>query len=132
MSLHVAIWMDHEQARIFHVERESFDEQTVRAHRSHASSSSKKGSGAHARGNLHEVKAFYDAIAMALSDAQEIVVLGPGTAKLELTKYFHKSAPRLGAKIVGVETADHPTDGQLVAHVRKYFRAKDRMLGNAP
>jgi hypothetical protein len=31
-------------------------------------------------------------------------------------------------KIVGVETVDHPSDGQLVAHARHYFKADDRML----
>jgi hypothetical protein len=30
--------------------------------------------------------------------------------------------------IVGVETVDHPSDGQLVAHARHYFKAEDRML----
>jgi hypothetical protein len=29
--------------------------------------------------------------------------------------------------IVGVETVDHPSDGQLVAHARHYFNAEDRM-----
>ena len=32
-------------------------------------------------------------------------------------------------KIIGVETVDHPTDNQLVAHARRYFRAADKMLG---
>ena len=32
---------------------------------------------------------------------------------------------------MGVESVDHPTDGQLVAYARKYFVAKDRMLGVA-
>jgi hypothetical protein len=26
-----------------------------------------------------------------------------------------------------VEALDHPTDGELVAHARQYFRAADRM-----
>jgi len=30
--------------------------------------------------------------------------------------------------VVGVESIDHPTDGQLVAYARKYFVAKDKML----
>ena len=33
------------------------------------------------------------------------------------------------AKIIGVETVDHPSDGQLVAYARKYFLAKDQLLG---
>ena len=35
--------------------------------------------------------------------------------------------PKLKKKVVGVETIDHPSDGQLVAHARKYFNAADRM-----
>ena len=31
-------------------------------------------------------------------------------------------------KIVGVETVDHPSDAQLVAYARQYFKAEDRML----
>jgi hypothetical protein len=30
--------------------------------------------------------------------------------------------------IAGVETVDHPSDGQLVAFARYYFKAEDRML----
>jgi hypothetical protein len=30
--------------------------------------------------------------------------------------------------IAGVETVDHPSDGQLVAFARHYFKAEDRML----
>ena len=29
--------------------------------------------------------------------------------------------------IVGVETVDHPSDPQLVAHAKNYFMAADRM-----
>jgi hypothetical protein len=31
------------------------------------------------------------------------------------------------SKIVGVETADHPTGGEIVTHARRYFKASDRM-----
>jgi hypothetical protein len=31
-----------------------------------------------------------------------------------------------------VETVDHPSDGQLVAFARKYFKAADRMLPQQP
>ncbi len=27
-----------------------------------------------------------------------------------------------------VETVDHPTDGQMLEHARRFFRAADRML----
>lgn len=129
MSFHAAVWMDHEQAKIFHVESESFDETTLHAPKSHIASS-RKGKDTHARHESHEDKEFFEAIAAALASAQEVLVMGPGTAKTAFMKYVHRNVPRLEPRILGVETADHPTDRQIVAHVRKYFRAKDRMLGN--
>jgi len=30
--------------------------------------------------------------------------------------------------VVGVETVDRPSDAQLVAHARHYFKVEDRML----
>ena len=35
--------------------------------------------------------------------------------------------PELTKLIVGVETVDHPSDAQLVAHAKKYLVAADRM-----
>jgi len=55
-------------------------------------------------------------------------VVGPAQAKLQLIKHIHARAPDMVKNIVGVETVDHPTDGQLVAYARKYFVAKDHML----
>jgi hypothetical protein len=64
-----------------------------------------------------------------LGDAQEILLVGPGSAKLELVKHLHKHHPALVGRVKGVESADHPTDPQIVAHARSYFAAKDQMLG---
>lgn len=75
---------------------------------------------------------FYHAVAQALDGAREVLVVGPGKAKLEFIKHVHKRDHALEPKIIGVETVDHPTDGQLVAFARRYFRAADRMLGTAP
>jgi hypothetical protein len=44
----------------------------------------------------------------------------------------HKHDHALEPKILGVETLDHPTDGQLAAYVRHYFHEKDRMRGLVP
>jgi hypothetical protein len=67
-------------------------------------------------------------VAEALRGAKEILVCGPGQAKLELIRHVHKHDHDVEASIVGVETVDHPSDGQLVAYARKYFKAADRML----
>jgi hypothetical protein len=34
--------------------------------------------------------------------------------------------------IIGVETVDHPSDAQLVAYARKYFKVEDLMQPQKP
>ena len=52
--------------------------------------------------------------------------LGPSTAKLQFLRYVHKQAEALEPKIVGIETVDHPPDGQLIAYAKHYFGIPDR------
>ena len=66
-------------------------------------------------------------VADAIADAGAVLITGPANAKTELVKHIELHLPALKAKIAGVETVDHPTDGELVAHARKYFRADHQM-----
>src|ERR1700730_2854768 len=62
------------------------------------------------------------------ADAGAVLVTGPANAKTELIKHISQHDPVFMKRIVGVETVDHPSDRQLVAHARHYFKADDRML----
>jgi stalled ribosome rescue protein Dom34 len=62
-----------------------------------------------------------------VTDAGAVLITGPGDAKNALVKQIDQHAPKLKKIIAGVETVDHPSDGQLVAHARHYFKAVDRM-----
>ena len=46
--------------------------------------------------------------------------------------YLEKHAPAVKKAIVAVEAMDHPTDGELLAHARRAFKAIDRMQSNTP
>ena len=124
---HAAVWIDHNEARIFHVTGDDFDAAVVHAviqspsahTQLHRKSESTDGHRA------KENQPYYHAVAQALADADEVLVLGPSTAKLELIKHAHKRDPKLEARIVGVETVDHPSDRQLAAHVLSYFKDAD-------
>jgi len=52
---------------------------------------------------------------------------GSRTVQL-LAKHISQHDAKLMKTIVGVETVDHPSDAQLVAYARHYFKAEDRML----
>ena len=67
-------------------------------------------------------------MAESFADAGAVLIAGPGAAKNELVSHIGKHDPKLKKLIVAVETVDHPSDGQLVAHARKYFKAEDRMM----
>ena len=66
------------------------------------------------------LRSYYDAVIAELVDAEQVLILGPGEAKLELKKRLVEV--KLGPKLVEVETADRLTEGQLVAKVKEYFR----------
>lgn len=121
---HTAVWIDHQEAKIFHVNRESVDAFTVHAPQRHVR---RHPIVTAERSHPADAEHFYHEVAQALEGAAEVLVVGPATAKLELIKHVHRHDHALVPKIVGVETVDHPTDGELVKYVRGYFRAADRM-----
>ena len=63
---------------------------------------------------------YYDDVISNIHDAESILVFGPGEAKGEFAKRL--AAKGLGARIVGVETADKMTPRQIVAKVRQHFQ----------
>jgi hypothetical protein len=62
---------------------------------------------------------YYDAVIACIPDAEAILILGPGEAKVELKKRL--KSEKLGGRIVGIETVDKMTDRQIVAKVRQRF-----------
>ncbi len=124
---HVAVWMDHHEARIFHVETAGFDEKTLHAPTHHVHKHPKGGTAEHAHPD--DARHFFAAVAHELETAERVLVVGPSTAKLQFIRYAAKHNPGLDPKIIAVETVDHPTDRQIVAYAKKYFADDDRMQG---
>jgi stalled ribosome rescue protein Dom34 len=122
---HAVVWVDHREAKVFFFDRDSADEidlktKTPNKHlHHHAGSITGK--------RAPEDKSFLHDIVEALKPAGEWLIVGPGSAKLELVKHIHTHDQALSDHIVGVESADHPSDKQIVAHARTYFKAADRM-----
>ncbi len=120
---HAAVFIDHHEAKIYHVDLDSFDEKTIASPQEHVHRHPKGAAEKHEHPD--DMKSFFAEVAKALSNAEAILVVGPSTAKLQLINYAHTHDRALAAKIVGVETVDHPTDGQLVAYAKKYFGVSD-------
>ncbi|HWA12476.1 MAG TPA: translational machinery protein [Burkholderiales bacterium] len=123
---HAVVWLDHSDAHVFHFTREDVEKLTAHATHQHPHQHHKRGSIGSGRAP-DDVK-YFEHVADLLGGAQEILVTGPGSAKLELYKFLTRHRADMVPRVVGIETLDHPTDGQLLAHARQYFRAKDNML----
>jgi hypothetical protein len=63
---------------------------------------------------------YYDKVVSCIRDADSILILGPGEAKVELRTRLESET--LGGHVVGTETVDKMTDQQIAARVRQRFQ----------
>jgi stalled ribosome rescue protein Dom34 len=123
---HAVAWLDHREAKVFFFNREAAESlrlaTTLAHHQTHNKAGTVDGKSA------PENNAFYHEVVKALEPAKEWLIVGPGSAKDELAKHIRDHHSQLKDRIVGIEPADHPTQAQIVAHARTFFRAADRML----
>ena len=123
---HAVVWIDHSEAHVMHVSPDDVEKSLIyptRPHRKLHALAGKPGSG-----RAPEEADYYHRVAEALEGAQEILIVGPAQAKLQLGKHLHAHHHAMAGRVLGIETVDHPSDAQVVAYARKYFRAKDQML----
>lgn len=116
---HAVVWIDHSEAKVFHIGLGGSDEVTLHPHLPTRHLHHKANS--IGSGHAAPEKAFYAEVAKALSDAGEILIIGPAGAKTELANHIREHAPDLARRIVAVEPADHPTDGEIVARAKRHF-----------
>jgi len=122
---HAAIWIDHKEAKIFFIEAGTTE--TVHPHK-HIEHPHREDAGKHDA----VADSYFHAVLHEVRESEEILVVGPSTAKLHFMKHAHKHDPLIADKIIGVETVDHPSDGQVLKYAKQYFYEKDRLAGTVP
>ena len=127
---HAIVWIDHREAKIFHVSASDVDRLVVYSHGGGQHLHHKANSGD--SGHLGVDKEFFARVVGALTHTGSILITGPANAKTELQRYMTEHRPDLAKRISAVEALDHPSDGALVALARKFFRADDRMHAQIP
>jgi stalled ribosome rescue protein Dom34 len=124
---HAVVWIDHQRAHVIKFSLEHSEATEIHAHGGATHLHHKHG--AVGSGHAPENQKYYASIAAALKGIAEILVTGPASAKNELVKHIEAHNHELVKAIAGVETSDHPSEGQLLAHARKWFDREDRMRG---
>ena len=112
------VFVDQEHAKIFELHPQKVEEHTLRRHEVRHHSGAEKG-----QNQQKNTDKFFHQVSGHLGSAHEILLVGPGVAKTHFKEYLEKHAHDIGKKVVGIDTVDHPTDGQIVALAKKFFKA---------
>ena len=122
---HTVVWIDHREARIFNFNAQEVDAATVRSAQPHQHLHHKANAGD--SGHVPVDHEFLERVAQAVGHAGALLITGPANAKNELAAHIQRRHPDVATRISGIETLDHPSEGQLVALARSFFKADDRM-----
>lgn len=126
MSLsHAVVWIDHQEAHVIQFNGDAHENSTITKKSKHGNVHQKAG----VLSGHHQVSspAYLHQVVEAVAGSNEILIVGPGVAKLELIKHINHHDAKISNKVVGVETVDHPSDGQLLAYAKKYFLRADNL-----
>lgn len=132
MTMQAGLWIDHRKAVVVVVSEEGdttrLIESNVEKHVHYSGAADSSGSHDSRPGTAEDTQdrhfagqlnRFYDEVVACVRDADAILIFGPGEAKGELRARLERGG--LGARVVGVETADKMTERQVSAKVREYM-----------
>ncbi len=118
-TFHAVVWMDHQEAQVVMFDREHIEARRVssRSHHKH-------------QGKAGDTVAFYAEVANALDGTHEVLLTGPGSARNEFRDWCTSHQKGIAAVVVDSIASDHPSDAQLVALAKQYFKKLDAMAAD--
>lgn len=118
-TFHAVVWMDHQEAHVV-----MFDREHIQAQRIHSRSHHKH------QGKVGDAVAFYQDIATALIGTHEVLLTGPGLARQEFRVWCQQHQAATANRIVDSIASDHPSDAQLAALAKQYFKKFNAMAAD--
>ena len=115
MTSAAGVWIDHEKAVITFLAGKNLEKKQVDSGAAPGGSATDRQD---PRSSGHREK-YYDEVIAHIREADSILILGPGEAKIELEERLGNEALR--GRIVGVETVDTMTHRQVASRVRQRF-----------
>jgi stalled ribosome rescue protein Dom34 len=135
MTTQIGLWIDHKKTVIVSINEKGESIQKIESGVEHVSYrggaqsripySAKREPGDDREDNYFTVhfNKYYDKVIKQIRDAESVLIIGPGEAKLEFKKRMEHEKVR--AQIEGIEPADKMTDRQIAAKVREHFQKSD-------
>jgi stalled ribosome rescue protein Dom34 len=122
---HAVVWIDHQRSTVWQFTPTEQENTVVHTHGEHHVHSRKSTHGGH---KSPADPKFFEEVAHALAGSHEMLIIGPAQAKQEFAAYLRAKHADLARGIVAVESADHPSDAEVLAYARRHFAAIDRMF----
>ena len=123
------VWIDHTQAKIVHFSKDEHTQQVV--HHAGGKQHLHHKAGTTGSGHAGADHAYLEEVSKTLAGVAAILVTGPASAKTELASHLKDKHKDIAKAVAAVESMDHPSDGQLLDHARKYFAKHERMVAGA-
>ena len=124
---HAIVWIDHQHATV--IDFTVDDKHVHLVEREGGPRKIHRKSGIPGPGKASDDPKFFDAVVDAIGDAREVLIAGPGDAKLYFRKDLEHRHTKVADRVVAMEAMDHPTNGELLAYARKYFKRYDALQG---
>lgn len=115
-TFHAVVWMDHQEAHVLMFDREHTESQRIKSRTHHKH-----------QGKPHGSAVLFADIATALHGTHEVLLTGPGQARDEFRDWCAQHNAEVARAVVDSVPSDHPTDAQVVAMARQYFKKFDQM-----
>ena len=118
-TFHAIVWIDRTEAHVVMFDREHMDAQRIKSRTHHKH-----------QGKADDSAAFFADVARAVAGSHEVLLTGPGLVRNQFRDWCSSHLPAVADAIVDSVASDHPSDAQLVALARQYFRKFDAMAGD--
>lgn len=113
-TFHAVVWLDHLEAHVLMFDRDHVILERIKSRSHHKY-----------HGKPQDSMGLFSDVAKALHGVHEILLTGPGKARDEFRSWCTKHDSYVTQAIVDSVACDHPTDAQVIAMARKYFKKYD-------
>jgi stalled ribosome rescue protein Dom34 len=118
-TFHAVVWLDHQEAHVAFFDRDHAQTQHIHSKSQHKHQSKST-----------NMNGYFADIAVAVKKCHEVLVTGPGLTRQQFKDWYEKHDQALSKVVVNSIASDHPTDAQLVAMARQYFKKFDAMAAD--
>ncbi|WP_397410984.1 hypothetical protein [Polaromonas sp.] len=118
-TFHAVVWIDQSEAHVVMFDHEHMDAQRIKSRTHHKH-----------QGKVEDSAAFFADVARALNGTHEVLLTGPGLVRNQFRDWCSSHLPAVADSVVDSVVTDHPSDAQLVALARQYFKKFDNMAAD--